>query len=412
MAQAAATRAPAARLSVKDEVQAAIKADSRQIVRLSKEIHDDPESAFTEHRAVARITEFLDGFGFAVHTGAYGLPTAFVASIGHGPLHVALCAEYDAMPEVGHVCGHNLIAGAAVTAAVGLRDVVDEAGLTVSVIGTPAEELLGHKEPPAGHLVSGKIMLLEAGAFEGMHAALMLHPGPGRAGAFVPSKAFLRESARFTNAAGARTLDTAELRSLEKAMRRSVTKLHSTAYLCVARPVGQEGEVQADLTWAAPTMAEGLRARDALRQCFEETAASAGLVAEITDYRSNEVLRNDPWLSAAYRQNAALLGRMLPDAGLVGSRLWWRIYYRIGNSLMVYGTDLGNVSQVIPAIHPILGIGRMWRFPHMVNFASQADTEEAYRAMLDGGLALAWTAADAATDSSLKTYLLSHGHRN
>ena len=99
-------------------------------------------------------------------------------------------------------------------------------------------------------------------------------------------------------------------------------------------------------------------------------------------------------------------GRVLPDRSLLGRRPWWRFYYRIGEKLMVYGTDLGNVSQVVPAIHPILGIGRLWRFPHQVKFADQADTDEAYRAMLDGGLALAWTAVDAAIEPTLNAYLL------
>jgi metal-dependent amidase/aminoacylase/carboxypeptidase family protein len=149
-----------------------------------------------------------------------------------------------------------------------------------------------------------------------------------------------------------------------------------------------------------------MRGRDAVRRCFEETASSAGLAVEITDYRPNQVLRNDPLLSASYRTNAAALGRMVPGPGLFGARPWWRAYYRIGEKFMVYGTDLGNVSQVIPSIHPILGIGRLWRFPHQVKFAAQADSDEAYRAMLDGGVALAWTALDAATDPAVNAHLV------
>jgi metal-dependent amidase/aminoacylase/carboxypeptidase family protein len=406
MALATATQA-AELAGLKGRVRSTIDERGRAVARLAHEIHDHPEIAFAEHRAAARIGEFLAAEGFTVRVGAYGVPTAFVASIGHGPLHVAFCAEYDAMPEVGHVCGHNVIAGAAVAAAVGLREVADDIGLTVSVIGTPAEELLGHKDPPAGHLVSGKIMLLEAGAFDGVHAALMVHPGPGRCGAFIAAKAFLRVRARFSPARpGARSPSNDELRALEKAMRRSVISLHQTPHLCIARRVGQDGDVQADLTWAARSLVDGMRGREAVRRCFEDSATAAGLAVQITDYRSNHELRNDPLVARSYRKNAGALGRVVPDRSLVGARPWWRTYYRIGERLMVYGTDLGNVSQVIPAIHPILGIGRLWRFPHQVKFADQADTDEAYRAMLDGGLALAWTGVDAAIEPALNAYLL------
>lgn len=177
MAQAAARPADTVLSSVKGRVRSAVDERGRAVVRLAHAIHDDPEIAFAEHRAAAHISDFLAKEGFTVRVGVYGLPTAFVASIGHGPLHIAFCAEYDAMPAVGHVCDHNIIAGAAVMAAVGLREVVDEIGLTVSVIGTPAEELLGHKDPPAGHLVSGKIMLLEAG---GVRRRLSWRPEPMR----------------------------------------------------------------------------------------------------------------------------------------------------------------------------------------------------------------------------------------
>src|SRR5262249_58730566 len=99
--------------------------------------------------------------------GGCGVPTAFLARAGSGPLHVAICAEYDALPDIGHACGHNLIAALAVGAGLAAAHVADEAGLTVSVVGTPAEESGG-----------GKILLLERGAFDGGHAAMMVHPAP------------------------------------------------------------------------------------------------------------------------------------------------------------------------------------------------------------------------------------------
>ncbi|MGH8987436.1 MAG: M20/M25/M40 family metallo-hydrolase, partial [Acidimicrobiales bacterium] len=135
------------------------------LVALSHDLHAHPETAFSEHRSAAAVAELLEGF--EVTAGAYGLPTAFSARAGSGPLVIAVCAEYDALPEVGHACGHNVIAAAAVGAGVAIAEVADAAGLTVLGLGTPAEEGGG-----------GKILMLERGAFDGVHAAMMVHPWP------------------------------------------------------------------------------------------------------------------------------------------------------------------------------------------------------------------------------------------
>jgi metal-dependent amidase/aminoacylase/carboxypeptidase family protein len=448
----------------KDTVRDAIYAQRDRLVHLAHEIHAHPQLAFTEEYAAARITQFLADEGFAVRTGVYGLPTAFVATIGNGPLHLAFCAEYDALPPaclgaitgggvssdqnklglaevwlsperqdapLRHACGHNLIAGAAVAAATGLRDIVDAVGLTVSVFGTPGEELIGLPEPPDGHLAGGKIALLEAGAFEGVRAALMVHPGPTPFGMFVPTHVYLRQRARFSSsAAGGRSLDEASLRLLEEALQRTVLSFQQVPTLYAARPEGQGADAQADIQWIAQSLAEGMRAGEALRRCFEEAASSNGVAVEVADYAADIELRNDPMLSASYRKNARVLGRVrerdehiqeefrkfFSDARLpLMSRLFVRFFPRLvapGLFLLdkvpvesMYGTDLANVSQVIPAIHPMIGIGGT-EGPHSVEFAPQADTDEAYRAMLDGGVALAWTALDAATDPALRAYLL------
>jgi metal-dependent amidase/aminoacylase/carboxypeptidase family protein len=139
------------------------------VLALSHKIHAYPELGFKETQASKWISEFLAGEGFSIEIGICGLPTAFSARSGSGPLHVAICAEYDALPEIGHACGHNIIAAAAVGAGIAAAQVADEAGLTVSVIGTPGEE-----SGDAG----GKILLLERGAFAGVHAAMMVHPAP------------------------------------------------------------------------------------------------------------------------------------------------------------------------------------------------------------------------------------------
>src|SRR5207245_3302058 len=113
------------------------------------------------------VAETLSAHGFSVDMGVCDLPTAFVARAGSGPLHVGICAEYDALPDIGHACGHNVIAAAATGAGIALAPLADDLGLTVTVLGTPAEEGGG-----------GKILMLERGAFSGIHAAMMVHPTP------------------------------------------------------------------------------------------------------------------------------------------------------------------------------------------------------------------------------------------
>src|ERR1035437_2665846 len=139
------------------------------LIALSHRIHAHPELGFEEEKASTWLCDSLDEAGFDVEKGICELPTAFRARAGSGPLHIAICAEYDCLPDIGHACGHNIIAASALGAAFAAATVADELGLTISVIGTPAEEV--------GN-ASGKILLLERGAFEGVHAARMVHPAP------------------------------------------------------------------------------------------------------------------------------------------------------------------------------------------------------------------------------------------
>src|SRR5437764_11515624 len=148
-------------------VRERVAASRDRLVALSHRIHAHPELAFEEERASTWCAEALDAAGFTVERGACDLPTAFVARAGSGPLHLALCAEYDCLPGIGHACGHNLIAAIAVGAGIAAARVADDVGLTVSVVGTPAEERGG-----------GKIQLLERGVFADAHAAMMVHPAP------------------------------------------------------------------------------------------------------------------------------------------------------------------------------------------------------------------------------------------
>src|SRR3954470_22173227 len=139
-----------------EAVSACVDEAAPELIELSHAISADPELAYQEHRAAERCAVLLEKHGFAVERGAYGQPTAFAARLGSSRPHVVVCAEYDALPGVGHACGHNIIAASGVGAGLALAPLVEAAGLRLTVLGTPAEEMGG-----------GKVDLIRAGAFEG-----------------------------------------------------------------------------------------------------------------------------------------------------------------------------------------------------------------------------------------------------
>ncbi|MFZ0212959.1 MAG: amidohydrolase, partial [Candidatus Acidiferrales bacterium] len=156
-------------MDAKAGAQERFRQSEKKILDLSHRIHAHPELGFEEEKASAWLADELADAGFDVKRGICDLSTAFSARAGNGPLHIAICAEYDCLPAIGHACGHNMIAAMAIGAGIAAAKVANDVGLTVTVIGTPAEEV--------GN-ASGKIILLERGAFAGMHAAMMVHPAP------------------------------------------------------------------------------------------------------------------------------------------------------------------------------------------------------------------------------------------
>ncbi|MEU8490303.1 MAG: M20 family metallopeptidase [Actinomycetota bacterium] len=366
------------------EVEARIRASGADLVGLSHRIHGHPELAFSETRASAWVAEALDGAGLTVEHGCHGLPTAVRATIGSGPVHVGICAEYDALPGIGHACGHNIIAAAAVGAGLGLVRVVDDLGLTVTVLGTPAEEGGG-----------GKVLMLERGAFDGLDAAMMVHPAavemaamPGSAVSVfdvtyrgVPAHAGAYPE-RGINAADAMTVAQVAIGLL----RQQTTGTDRVQG--VVTEAGNAANVIPDLgrgRWIVRTgtVDELGPLTRRVQRCFEAGALATGcdleLVPACPDYAD---LRPDPGLLARYRANAEALGRTFPDLpaeGVVGA-----------------ATDMGNVSHVVPTIHPMLGLDCAPAVNHQPEFTAAAVTPAADRAVLDGAIAMAWTAADLA----------------
>src|ERR1700752_4704414 len=148
-------------------VEDAVMRRRGDLIELSHSIHAEPELAFAEHRSCAKTQALVAEYGFEITAAPGGLDTAFRADYGSGPLGVGICAEYDALPRIGHACGHNIIAASAVGTALALAEVADDLGLRVALLGTPAEEAGG-----------GKALLLQAGTFDDVAVAVMVHPGP------------------------------------------------------------------------------------------------------------------------------------------------------------------------------------------------------------------------------------------
>src|SRR6202167_435752 len=154
-------------MTSEERSKSAVEDARDELIALSHFIHEHPELGYEEFESSAALIDQLVAWGFEVERDSAGLPTAFRATSGSGDLHVAFCAEYDALPDVGHACGHNIIAASSLGAAIGLASVADELNLTVTLFGTPSEEGGG-----------GKIDLINAGYFKGVHAAMMVHPWP------------------------------------------------------------------------------------------------------------------------------------------------------------------------------------------------------------------------------------------
>ncbi|MFF5078568.1 M20 family metallopeptidase [Actinoplanes sp. NPDC000266] len=366
-------------MSPEEAAAAAVKLNAERLITLSHRIHAYPELAFEEVRASRWVAGELDAAGFTVEHGCYGLPTAVRATIGSGPRHVGICAEYDALPEIGHACGHNIIAAAAVGAGLGLAGLADDLGLTVTVLGTPAEEGGG-----------GKVLMLERGAFDGLHAAMMVHPGAVETAA-MPGTAVAQLEVDFrgraahagaypeqgVNAADAMTVAQVAIGLLRQQTadtdRISGIVTHGGAAVNVI-PDSARGR------WVVRSgTAEALASlKDRVRRCFEAGALATGCQLSVTAPAPDYIdLRSDEALLASYRKSATALGRRFPERGMSGA-----------------ATDMGNVSHVVPSIHPILGLDCLPAVNHQPEFTAACVTGAADRAVLDGAVAMAWTVVD------------------
>ena len=387
-------------MDAKEGAQETIETIRSGLFELSHRIHANPELGYEEVRSSAWVAEALSDAGFSVETGICDLPTAFAARAGSGPLHIAICAEYDSLPGIGHACGHNVIAAMAVGAGIAAARVADEVGLTVSVIGTPAEEI-GND--------GGKILLLERGAFDGQHMAMMVHPAPfdvvtpkiiaaamfdvRYTGKEAHASAFPEQG---INAADALTIAQTAIGLLRQHLR-ATDRVHGIVTKGGDAPNIVPAHTSARYMVRAQALEELDGVRSKVYRCFEAGALATGSTLEIIggDKPYSEML-HDGEIAAAYRRNAEALGRTFPDLGPVLERA-------------AASTDMGNVSFALPSIHPMIGIASLPAVNHQPEFTAHCIKEAADKALIDGALSMAWTAIDVAADDGLRQRLMAGG---
>lgn len=372
-------------MTSKERAASSFEAVESDLYALSQWMYDNPEAAFEEYETSRRMAAALEAGGFEVEYPAYGMDTAFAARAGSSGPEVVICAEMDALPEVGHACGHNIIAAAGIGAGIALLPLVDELGIRVTVLGTPAEEKYG-----------GKVDLIDAGAFEGAAASMMVHPSPtdsvdirAIAVCHIDVDFYGKEThASFAPHLGRNALDAAvqayvNISTLRQQMHDS-DRVHG---------VITHGGSAPNVIPAHTTMSWYVRAATDERldelypqvvRCFEAAALATGTTFEMTETgRRYKDMRNDRVMVDLFRENARALGRDMPTAEEAG---------KTGAG----STDMGNVSYEVPSIHPMLGIDSEPAVNHQKEFAAHTVSEDGMRAIRDGALAMAWTVIDLA----------------
>jgi amidohydrolase len=366
--------------SALDTVEELVRRRGGDLVELSHAIHAEPELAFDEYRSCAKAQALVAERGFQITQRAAGLDTAFRADFGSGPLVVGVCAEYDALPEIGHACGHNIIAASAVGAALALAEVADDLGLTVALLGTPAEEAGG-----------GKALMLDGGTFDDVAVAVMVHPGPSDiAGArsLALSEVTVDYRGKESHAAvapyrGINAADAVTVAQVAIGLLRQQLWPGQMMHGMVTNG-GQAVNVipgHATLQYAMRAIeSESLRDLEGrVYACFAAGALAAGCEYEITTPAPPYAeLKPDLWLADVFREEMRRLGRE-------------PVARDIEAGLPMGSTDMGNVTQVMPGIHPVIGVDAGGATVHQRAFAAAAAGPSADRAVVEGAIMLART---------------------
>ncbi|MGD2101181.1 MAG: M20 family metallopeptidase [Acidimicrobiia bacterium] len=371
-------------MSAKQRATEAFGEVESELHELARWMYENPETAYEEVESSARLASFLGAHGFEVTHPAYGLSTAFEANTGTAGPKVVICAEYDALPRVGHACGHNIIATSSLGAGAALAGVAEELGIRLTVLGTPAEEGGG-----------GKIDLIRADAFTDVAASIMIHPSPHDV---VDPRTMAAQgfTARFTG----RTAHAAATPHLGvNALDAFVAAYNNVSTLRQQLEPGDRVHGVIDDGGAAPNVipdmtssrwivrAETADRFDTVRAkviaCFEAAAIATGCELEI-EYEGEpyEDLVNNQVMASLFAANSEALGRHMPTTAELGRP-------------PTASTDMGNVSHLVPTLHPSIAI-ETDAVNHQPEFAAATITPSGLEAMRDGALAMAHTIIDMA----------------
>ncbi|MBL3686657.1 amidohydrolase [Leucobacter zeae] len=381
---------------LQQRAEQAIRGAASGLLELSRSIGDDPEPGFQEHRAAARVASALLDAGFDVQAGVYGLPTAIEAGYGTGEATIVVVGEYDALPEVGHACGHNIIAAAGVGAAIGLREVADELGCRVVFLGTPAEENGG-----------GKVIMLERGAWDDATFSLMVHAaGAGQVRTSGGSSQALDYSvvtfhgapahAAFApqegiNAGSAVTLAEVGIGLLRQHLPRDVVVSSIATTGSAVNVIPESATMELEIRGNSAESWETAKTR--VRQVVAGAALAAGCTYEVdVPSPGYAPLEQDPDLSELFDRALAALRGDDPSE--------WDSGMKLGS------TDMGDVSRYLPAIHPMIALEGTSATPHQHEFASAAVSPAGDTAVIHGAIALAWAAIGALEDTQVRARLL------
>jgi len=371
-------------LPAKQRVAEEVARSAELLVDVSHRLHDRPELLFEEHFASGLLADTLEASGFDVERGVCGLPTAFAASAGSSPWGpcVAVLCEYDALPGLGHGCGHNVIAAAGLGAGLAAATVVEPLAGRLLVLGTPAEEGGG-----------GKVLMIERGAFDQVDAALMVHPAAvdlTEPDVIAIATFRVTYSGRAAHAAaapwrGRNALDAAVLGyNAVAALRQHIEpteRVHGVFSEGGEKPniVPDRAVAEWYVRSASSTTLAPLKAR--VLAALEAGAAAAGCAMEVAPIGPEySHLISNPALLALYRANSAELGRPLDEPG--------------ATTRVMASTDAGNVSLRVPTIHPLVKVAPADVALHSAEFARWSASPDADRAVLDAATALAMTVVD------------------
>ena len=368
-----------AQQSLRDAVVAEVERLRPDLLRVSRDLYEHPELSMQETRSSAQLQQILGAAGFAVETGAAGMPTAFIAARHGGAAgpRIAFLAEYDALPDIGHACGHNIIAAASLGAGLALGALADRLPGSVLVIGTPAEETIG-----------GKCLMVREGIFKGVDAALMIHPG-SEWRVDVDSLACISLEVTFTGREahavawpekGINALDALVqfYLAVDALRRRSSSQVRIPGVILEGgrRPNIVPARAVGHFTLRAPTTRE----RDDVRAAFERAArgvaeaSGCALAIRATDEPYDDMVTN-PVMA---RMFAACLDEV--GIGVVD-----------GPRPNKGSLDMGNVSRAVPSVHPFIAICERGTPSHSEAFARATVSPQGEEALITAARCLALT---------------------